>query len=91
MLFMNTLSKLFFKMPLVLYLLTNSLDVSIISSLECPAFGLCFAWRFLWRFGDSFKFSIKYDPAYNGIVTSQSFHCIRDKISENHLRAHLDR
>ena len=63
-------------MHLVLHLLTNYLDISHISSLGCPTFGLCFAWRFgdFWRFGDLFKFSIKNDLAYNGIVTSQSFH-----------------
>ena len=58
---MNAVSKLFFKMHLFLQIWTDLFHINYESSLEGPAFGVCFAWRFgeFWRFGDLFYFRQK--------------------------------
>ena len=88
MLFVNAVRKLFFKMHLVLHLLTNYLDISHISSLGCPTFGLCFAWRY----GDLATYSI-FPPKMVLYIMRQAIESdvtiaasSKHKTSEIHLR-----
>ena len=66
-LFMNVVSKLFFKMHLFLQISTDPFDITHESSLEGSAFGLCSAWRYgaFWRFGDHQQNSLVYSDATN--------------------------
>ena len=81
-LFMNVVSKLFFKMHLFLQIWTDPIDITYGSSLEGSAFGLCSALWFgdFWRFGalrHFLWFGVKFrDILYYRSVDFSAYHLV---------------